>query len=47
MCFHISTDCDLGDLKVEMEDKKKEPETNHTDPARCKPVRNLLSEDYP
>ncbi|XP_056328455.1 actin filament-associated protein 1-like 1 isoform X2 [Danio aesculapii] len=23
-------DCDLGDLKVEMEDQKKEPEVNHT-----------------
>lgn len=30
-------DCDLGDLKVEMEDQKKEPETNHTGHARCKP----------
>ncbi|XP_057206202.1 actin filament-associated protein 1-like 1 isoform X2 [Triplophysa rosa] len=27
-------DCDLGDLKVEMEDQKKDPEINH---SRCKP----------
>uniref|UniRef100_A0A671QIZ3 Actin filament-associated protein 1-like 1 n=1 Tax=Sinocyclocheilus anshuiensis TaxID=1608454 RepID=A0A671QIZ3_9TELE len=30
-------DCDLGDLKVEMEDQKKEPETKHTDHTVPKP----------
>ncbi|ROL51801.1 Actin filament-associated protein 1-like 1 [Anabarilius grahami] len=30
-------DCDLGDLKVEIEDQKKEPETNHTDHTVSKP----------
>lgn len=45
--LHISTDCDLGDLKVEMEDQKKDPEVKHTDHGCCKPVRNLLSEDFP
>lgn len=47
MCFHIFTDCDLGELKVEMEDQKKEPETKHANHTVPKPVRNLLSEDYP
>ncbi|KAA0709441.1 Actin filament-associated protein 1-like 1 [Triplophysa tibetana] len=30
-------DCDLGDLKVEMEDQKKDPEVKHTDHGHCKP----------
>uniref|UniRef100_A0A8C2IC84 Actin filament-associated protein 1-like 1 n=1 Tax=Cyprinus carpio TaxID=7962 RepID=A0A8C2IC84_CYPCA len=30
-------DCDLGDLKVEMEDQKKEPETKHTNTADSPP----------
>uniref|UniRef100_A0A673L4E6 Actin filament-associated protein 1-like 1 n=1 Tax=Sinocyclocheilus rhinocerous TaxID=307959 RepID=A0A673L4E6_9TELE len=30
-------DCDLGDLKVEMEDQKKEPVTKHTDHTVPKP----------
>ncbi|XP_056625838.1 actin filament-associated protein 1-like 1 isoform X2 [Triplophysa dalaica] len=31
-------DCDLGDLKVEMEDQKKDPEVKHTDHGCCKPA---------
>ncbi|XP_051715754.1 actin filament-associated protein 1-like 1 isoform X8 [Ctenopharyngodon idella] len=30
-------DCDLGDLKVEIEDQKKEPKTNHTEHTVSKP----------